>query len=374
MTNPFVIAAQAASNATPETKETAKEFLKFALSESMPQPVRAIVPTVADPWSNFEQQNLSAQRDNQNVLSNLLNREMPLEKNANLAYDKLTAKSRQKNEPVSLVENWPEDIQPDFDDDNIVRINSLSDSYSDTARRKNAGDEEWLRVLQRADPDEFEKLVADWYEGVSMHESQAASYGLWDGYSYEKTHVNGIAYNPDGYVTPESDYHYGTIVPIYTNSEETRSANAYNLVIDQFDVVNNPRYATGGGLTYCNKFVQDVCDAMGVEIPKTNANTISRWLAGSGASSGWREVTAEEAQRNADMGHVVVSTWINLEKNEDGKEKPGHVQIIRPTKNGDSVSGGPYTAQAGSSNWEYEVWTKSFGPGKQSSVKFYMHK
>ena len=106
---------------------------------------------------------------------------MPLEKNANLAYDKLTAKSHQKNEPVSLVENWPEDIQPDFDDDNIVRINSLSDSYSDTARRKNAGDEEWLRVLQREYPDEFEKLVADWYEGVSMHESQAASYGLWDG-------------------------------------------------------------------------------------------------------------------------------------------------------------------------------------------------
>ena len=106
---------------------------------------------------------------------------MPLEKNANLAYDKLTAKSHQKNKPVLFAGTWPENIQPDFDDDNIVRINSLSDSYLDTARRKNAGDEEWLRVLQREYPDEFEKLVADLYEGVSMHESQAASYGLWDG-------------------------------------------------------------------------------------------------------------------------------------------------------------------------------------------------
>ena len=60
-------------------------------------------------------------------------------------------------------------------------------------------------------------------------------------------------------------------------SPSNRNADTYNEVLNQFAVGNNPRYTPRGGNTYCN--IQH------------------------GARHGWRQVSADEAQRLANQGH-----------------------------------------------------------------------
>jgi subtilase family serine protease len=136
-----------------------------------------------------------------------------------------------------------------------------------------------------------------------------------------------------------------------------RNPADYTNVINQFAVVVNPRYTPRSGFTYCNIFTWDVTRAMGAEIPhwvdadgqptgvgqgsELNANATVDWLVNHGDRFGWRQVTAEEAQRLANLGHPAVAAW----KNVGGI---GHMAVVRP---GDITADGASIAQAGSANF-----------------------
>ncbi len=156
-----------------------------------------------------------------------------------------------------------------------------------------------------------------------------------------------------------------------------RTPETYNNVINQFAVAHNPRYAirdsSGDGIkdTFCNIFVWDVTRAMGAEIPhwvdkrtgqpttvynysqsrELDANATMDWLRQHGAQYGWRQVSAEEAQRLANQGHPTMVGW----KNPRGI---GHVAIVRP---GNINERGPAIAQAGATNVNYAHVRDTFG-------------
>ncbi|MCB9638585.1 MAG: chitosanase [Myxococcales bacterium] len=154
------------------------------------------------------------------------------------------------------------------------------------------------------------------------------------------------------------------------NRPGERSANAYSHVIDQFNVESNRRYQKGHqgqGETYCNIFAWDVTKAMGAEIPhwvdgngnptgvgqgrELNANAGHDWLVNHGPNHGWRQVSAEEAQRAANEGHPAVASW----KNPGGI---GHIGVVRP---GEMTNRGPASAQAGGRNFESGHIADGFG-------------
>ncbi len=143
-----------------------------------------------------------------------------------------------------------------------------------------------------------------------------------------------------------------------------RSRSLYDNVINQFAVSVNPRYAqrdsNGDGITdtFCNIFVSDVTRAMGAEIPhwanmttgaptgvgsgtELGANRTVDWMMSFGANYGWRHVTAQQAQDNANQGKPAVVLW----RNPNG---PGHEQVVRPGTF--SSTRGAYIAQSGAWN------------------------
>jgi hypothetical protein len=141
--------------------------------------------------------------------------------------------------------------------------------------------------------------------------------------------------------------------PMYTRIDgESRSAAAYNLIIDQFDVGNRYRIATSGQ-TYCSFFVEDVSYAMGARLTP-NANDMGNYLdrestanEASGSDSGWIEVTSSQAQAYANQGYLTVASR---------NDTIGHVAIVRPFQEdnpNNDARGGPYIANAGRSNFEY---------------------
>ncbi|MBI2565710.1 MAG: peptidoglycan-binding protein [Candidatus Schekmanbacteria bacterium] len=150
------------------------------------------------------------------------------------------------------------------------------------------------------------------------------------------------------------------------NGEGDRSAASYDQVINQFGVGRNRRYEVnqqGRDDTYCNIFSWDVTRAMGAEIPhyvdrdgnpmtreaalrtpgyrELSGNRTARWLRDHGEDHGWRIVTAEEAQRRANLGHPTVAT----RENPSGA---GHIAVVRP---GELTADGPAIAQAGGRNF-----------------------
>jgi len=155
-----------------------------------------------------------------------------------------------------------------------------------------------------------------------------------------------------------------------------RSADAYNSVIDQFSVGNNPRYTPRDGNTYCNIFAWDVTKAMGAEIPhwvdgagnptgvgqgrELDANGGHRWLEQHGPAHGWREVSAQEAQAMANQGHPTVASW----NNPGGI---GHIAVVRP---GEDNGRGPAIAQAGARNFNDGHVKDSFG---NAPVKYFVN-
>jgi LysM repeat protein len=146
-----------------------------------------------------------------------------------------------------------------------------------------------------------------------------------------------------------------------------RGGSTYADVINQFAVGSNPRYQPRGGATYCNIFAWDVTRAMGAEIPhwvdgngnpaavgrgrELDANNGHLWLQQHGPRFGWREVSAEEAQRLANQGHPAVASW----RNPGGI---GHIAVVRP---GEVTAAGPAIAQAGSRNFNDGHVRDSFG-------------
>lgn len=209
--------------------------------------------------------------------------------------------------------------------------------------------------------------------------------------------------NPNGNVTNTKAWE--PVIPFVTNRPGQRSKEAYNAVINQFDVENNPRYQKRKGKTYCNIFAWDVSVAMGVELPRfvkvnkigdhedatgeplgrspgkhkvyskdatateLDANRLATWLGSEqGKKFGWREVSAEEAQRRANQGYMTVSV-INK------YPKPGHVQVIRPTPDGSDYNPkkGVYLAQAGSTNTNGVYFLDKYTKDYYKRYKFYTH-
>lgn len=156
----------------------------------------------------------------------------------------------------------------------------------------------------------------------------------------------------------------------------------YNIIIDQFDVENNPRYKVRelpnglgashpGPETFCNIFAADVTWAMGLPVPwlidelgnpqpvssrpkrnwkSLSANGMLQWLLEHGPRYEWREVSAEQSQQNANKGIVTVACI------------PSHIAIVRPGESRVYKSRvDPRCAQAGIKNKNNIFITNGFG-------------
>ncbi len=211
-----------------------------------------------------------------------------------------------------------------------------------------------------------------------------------------------------------------TATPIYSNSEESRMPEVYDMVIYQFDVDELGRYQTlynpqtNTSSTYCNVFAYDVTAAMGAPLPhwlmpdpensgeyvpyeyglvgkraanyadalahkagEVDANTLFRYMEDQSEDIGYHEVTAEQAQQMANMGKPAVAIWQNTTEDDNGDDNPGHVVVLRPENpkiplENDSKRG-MYIAQAGASNFDYDAIERAFDDSEFDDVKFYYH-
>jgi hypothetical protein len=135
--------------------------------------------------------------------------------------------------------------------------------------------------------------------------------------------------------------------PAVTGSVANRSAALTNAVTAQFNVETNPRYTPGkGGYTYCNIYVLDVMNAMGVALPHMLAAQLDTWLGSTeGFEAGWRETDAQTAQMYANAGRPAMTAF----------GEKGHVQVIVPERGaaGFDASRGVAVSQAGAQNHSY---------------------
>ena len=131
-------------------------------------------------------------------------------------------------------------------------------------------------------------------------------------------------------------------------------AHKQRQIIKELDVENSPRYKPGGGKTYCNIFVSDFLDAMG--LPPTHveggvelsANAMIEWLASpKGAGTGWIEADRETALGAAERGHVVLITYF-----QHARGRSGHIAIVLPEGT---------IAQAGKANFVGRTIREGFG-------------
>ncbi len=171
--------------------------------------------------------------------------------------------------------------------------------------------------------------------------------------------------------------------PHYEGIVSKRTKNAYNVIINQFNVATNSRYKKDKS-TYCNIFAWDVMSAMNVKLPhwvknnvpassttkgatELNANATYNWLKNYGTKYGWKKISAYEAQQRANKGYPTVAIW----KNPNAK-RSGHVMVVRPEyKNYKySSSKGPVIAQAGSKNLNY-TYVKSIMGSSSNDVAYY---
>ncbi|WP_273321567.1 peptidoglycan-binding domain-containing protein [Vallitalea guaymasensis] len=195
---------------------------------------------------------------------------------------------------------------------------------------------------------------------------------------------------------------WNAVKPKYTYNSGPRTPEAYNKLIDQFNVESNPRYVPRGGATYCNIYAWDISIAMGVELPRfveinqkgnledatgkaigrnlkkgyilyqdeknatateLNANRLAIWLDAQGKNYGWKEITPEEAQKRANEGYMTISCI-------DESPSIGHVQVVRPTPDGSEYNSekGVYLAQAGGSS---SISNGLYFKDKYESEKYY---
>ena len=198
--------------------------------------------------------------------------------------------------------------------------------------------------------------------------------------------------------TPIFDSLY-TNPPIKAESCE-KNPEKYKKVIDQFQVATNPRYKPGkspsakappnGKYTWCNIFGWDVSMAMGCRIyphffslrdqqvngvqlkegqpvnnnytlefagggiKEADANVEAVWFKTYATQFGWKVLAdAEEAQKYANLGRLVIGSWENTKPGARGGGQPGagHVIVIRPNENGYNKTLGPRITQAGGHNY-----------------------
>lgn len=182
-----------------------------------------------------------------------------------------------------------------------------------------------------------------------------------------------------GIANPKGDY--GPVTPVYTMKPGEADPKKLEKTIDQFKPGVNPRYVPRDGNTFCNVFVTDVCLATGAPTPKPpyslRANEHVDWLGSPDAKKqGWKEVSAEEAQKQANSGKTVVAGWKNPTPGASG-----HVAIVRPgtfdATNGPTIAnvgGDPKTGTP--NNFEKGPLNKGFSSSagvKQSDVKYFVY-
>lgn len=173
------------------------------------------------------------------------------------------------------------------------------------------------------------------------------------------------------------------VTPVFVGDLSKPSAAQYEKVIDQFKVGTNPRYTprdvpqpdgSKKHTTFCNVFVTDVCLAMGAPTPtppySVSANDYAAWLAstkpGGGATKGWKQVSAAEAQKLANSGRPAIAAWTNPKPGASG-----HVAMVRPGEL-DPVKG-PATANAGETCFDQGHVADGFKSGPLSDVKYYVY-
>jgi len=162
-----------------------------------------------------------------------------------------------------------------------------------------------------------------------------------------------------------------------------RDVDAYQTVIDQFDVESNRRYLrnrAGRGETYCNIFVWDVTRAMRAELPhwvdqdgepaavhcgrETTANDVIEWLRVHGERFGWHHADVSGAQRYANRGCPVVAAWHN-------PGGIGHLAMMLP---GSVDERGPLVAQCGEINGVRIRAADAFGAAwRKGDVIYFVH-
>ncbi|MBI3112585.1 MAG: hypothetical protein HYZ01_13545 [Ignavibacteriales bacterium] len=142
-----------------------------------------------------------------------------------------------------------------------------------------------------------------------------------------------------------------------TNIQGDREAWKYAGVINQFRVDVSRRYEQEGEKTWCNIFVWDITRAMNVEIPLQTTAEMVRWLKDTGAKQGWRRVSIDAAQREANKGNPTVAIMA------------GHAAVVRPGSPG--REDGSAVAQAGAIVVNASHLKKRFGDS--SLVEFWSH-
>jgi hypothetical protein len=137
-----------------------------------------------------------------------------------------------------------------------------------------------------------------------------------------------------------------------------------------------------GKHTHCSAFVAATAMKLGVYILRPPehgqvllANAQYEWLAGQGASRGWRELDdARSAQDYARRGYLVVATYRNHHD-----DKPGHIAIVRPDNKSDRElqSQGPQIIQAGGTNYTSTTLKRGFAghpaAWTRNEVRYYAH-
>jgi len=147
----------------------------------------------------------------------------------------------------------------------------------------------------------------------------------------------------------------------------TQAAVVNGTIIDRLKLEANYAQAADGR-TFCNLALEAMTDALskrwGVNAkvrakPDATHNT---WVTASGqynwlmsGSSGYRQLSAAEAQRQANLGHIVVAAW----KNPSGGES--HVGLVRATTEPFQASRGPRIAQAGRQTFSSDWAIRGFG-------------
>ena len=154
-----------------------------------------------------------------------------------------------------------------------------------------------------------------------------------------------------------------------TSSPQNRSAARLLAIVGEHHYRGHARYTprdvTGDNVaeTFCNLFTQDVCEAMGVVLPRNmRANDLVRWLSSSvqARELGWEPVDAHTAQRMADEGQLAVVAWYNRNGG------PGHIAVLVPSLD----EPGTWIAQAGGRCFSRGLLAQGFG---QRVVDFFAH-
>lgn len=151
------------------------------------------------------------------------------------------------------------------------------------------------------------------------------------------------------------------------------STDKLRAVIDELAVERAPRYQPTAQSTFCNIFVADVLQAMGLlpehRMPsdgsapapglrrtvEQNANMMTRWLSTYGVRHGWIGADRKTATDAAARGHTVVVAW------DSQKSSPGHIAVM--------LTEGTI-AQAGRTNFVGKTIREGFG---RLEPRFFIH-